>query len=143
MLRAELGDLPAGKIAVHPIQEGGIRPHFHGKRIKQTGGFQQHIHALIDVANKDHRCGSSLRFLTADKGAGSHVILHDLDAVLVLEADTGHLVKGNAVPKTHKTDGFAAHIVEQVGNGGLSAGNQNAVGRDLLIEVRFTRAAGA
>ena len=59
MLRTEFRDFPTGQIAVNPVEKGRISTHLRRKRIKEAGCFQKHIHALIDVAHKDHRraCG--------------------------------------------------------------------------------------
>ena len=54
MLRTELRYLPAGNIAVHTVKERRVRSHFGREWVKKAGRFQQHIHALIDVADKDH-----------------------------------------------------------------------------------------
>ena len=54
MLRAELRYLPAGDIAVHTVEERCVRSHFGRERVKEAGRFEKHIHALIDVADKDH-----------------------------------------------------------------------------------------
>lgn len=102
--------------------------------------FQQHIHALIDVADKDHRSGRGFFFFAAGKGTGSHIVLHDLDAVFVLEVDAGNLVECYAVPQPHQANGFSAHVVEQVRNGGLTAGNKDAVRGDFFVNMRFAGA---
>ena len=97
---------------MHTVQECGISAHFRREGVKQAGCLQQYIHALIDVANKDHGGGGSLFFLATSKGTGSHVVLHNLDAVLILETDAGNLIEGNTVPQTYQTNCLATHIVE-------------------------------
>ena len=80
------------------VQESGIRPHFRWEGVKKAGCFQQNIHALVDVAHEYHRGVCCFFLFATSKRTGRHIVLHDLDAVLILEADTGYLVKGHAVP---------------------------------------------
>ena len=98
MLRAELRNLPAGEIAVHTVEKCRVGAHFWRERVKQAGRFQQHVHALIDITDKDHRGRCSLFFFAASERTGGHVVLHDLHAVFILETNTGHLIKGNTIP---------------------------------------------
>ena len=114
--------------------------HFGREWVKEAGRFQQHIHALIDVADEDHRSGRGFFFLSTGKGAGCHIVLHDLDAVFVLEIDTGNLVERHAVPQADQAHGFSAHVVEQVRNRSLTAGNKDAVRGDFLVDMGFTGA---
>ena len=140
MFGAELRYLPAGDVAVHTVEKCRVRSHFGRERGKETGRFQQHIHALIDVADEDHRSGCGFFFLATGKGAGRHIVLHDLDAVFVLKVDTGNLVKRHAVPQANQAHGFSAHVVKQVRDGGLTAGNKDAVRGDFLVDMGFTSA---
>ena len=140
MLRAELRYLPTGNIAVHTVKERCVRSHFGREWVKEAGRFQQHIHALIDVADEDHRSGRGFFFLSTGKGAGCHIVLHDLDAVLVLEVDTGNLVERHAVPQADQAHGFSAHVVKQVRNRSLTAGNKDAVRGDFLVDMGFAGA---
>ncbi len=125
------------------IQESGVCAHFRRERIKQTTRFQQHIHALIDIAYKYHRSGGSFLFFSTGKGTRCHIVLHDLDAIFILELDARHLVKSNTVPQTDQADGLSAHVVEKIGNSGLTAGNQNTVWRDFLVQMALTSGAWA
>ena len=135
MLRTELRNFLAGDIAVHTIQECRIGTHFTRERLKQTGGFKQHIHTLIDIAYKDHTGRSRLFLFATSKGAGSHVVLHDLDAVFVLEVDACNLVKGHAIPQANEADCLSAHVVEQVCYRGLTTGYKDAVRGYFFIQM--------
>ena len=125
---------------MHTIQERRICTHFRWERIKQAAGFQKDIHTLIYVSDKDHGCRSGLFFLAAGKGTGCHVVFHDLHAVFILKMNPGNLIKRYTVPKADKPHLLPCHVIEQVGNGGLSAGNQYAVRRYFFIQMRFARA---
>ena len=127
MLRSELRYLPSRKITVHSIKKCCICSHFLWERCKQTGGFQQYIHTLIDVSNKYHRRSSSLFFFATGKRARCHVILHNLNAIFILKLDTCHFIKSNAVPQSDQSDRFASHIVKEVCNRRLSTGDQDTV----------------
>ena len=140
MLRTELRYLPAGNIAVHTVEERCVRSHFGRERVKEAGCFQQHIHALIDVADKDHRSSRGFFFLSTGKGAGRHIVLHDLDAIFILEVDTGNLVERYAVPQANQAHSFSAHVVKQVRNGSLTAGNKDAVRGDFFVDMGFAGA---
>ena len=142
VFRPELGDLPPGDITVHAVQECRIRTHLRREGIKQAAGLQQDIHALVDVADEYHRGAGGLFFLATGKRTGGHVVLHDLDAVFILEVNARHLIEGHAVPQTHKADGLPAHVVEQVGHCSLAARDQDAVGRDFLVQVTLTSTPG-
>ena len=109
------------------VKKCRVRPHLRRERVKKAGRFQQYIHTLIDVSNKDHRSTCRLLFLAAGEGTGSHVILHNLNAVLVLEMDSGNFIESDAVPKPYQSYGFSAHIVEQIRHGCLTAGDKDAV----------------
>ena len=140
MLRTELWYLPAGNIAVHTVKECRIRSHLRREWVKKAGRFEKHIHALIDVTDKDHRSGRGFFLLAARKGAGRHIVLHDLDTVFVLEIDTGNLIKRHAVPHADQADCFSAHVVKQIGNGSLTAGNKDAVRGDFFVDMGFAGA---
>ncbi|MNQ39953.1 hypothetical protein D3C85_535920 [compost metagenome] len=120
VLGAHLRDFPARDIGMEAVEEGRVDHLFREGR-QQVAGFHQGLDALIDVADKHHG-GRGFHLLTAAaEGAGGHVVLHDLHAVLVLEIDPGDLVEGDHIPQTDQADAPAAHVVEQVGHGGLPA----------------------
>ena len=125
---------------MHTVKEGRIRSHFWREGVKKAGSLQQHINTLIDVAHKDHRGIGRLLFFATGKGAGSHIVFHDLNAVFVLEANTGNFIKGYAIPKAYQAHCVLAHVIEEVRNGRLPTGNQNTVRRNLFVEMRFTSA---
>ena len=92
---------------------------------------------VADVADEYHRRISRYRILTASKRTRGHVVLHDLDAVILLERDAGNFVERDDIPVTNQTDRTAPHVVEQVGDRRLTAGDQNRARADLLIDVRL------
>ena len=49
---AHFGYFPSWQIGMHPIKKSGVN-HFFWKRYKKVPGFDQCIHALIDISNKD------------------------------------------------------------------------------------------
>lgn len=110
---------------MHTVEERCVRSHFGWERVKEAGCFQQHIHTLIVIADENHRSGCGFFFLSTSKGSGRHIVLHDLDAAFILEVDTGNLVKRHAVLQADQAHSFSSHVVEQVCNGSLTAGNEN------------------
>ena len=126
---------------MHAVKECSVRSHFRRKRIKKAGGLEKDFHTLIDVPDKDHGSrGRNLLFSTC-KGSGCHIVLHDLDAILVLEVNSSDLIKSDTIPEADQADLTPAHIVEKIGNRRLPARHENTVRRDLLIQMRFSSAA--
>ena len=115
--------------------------HRLGKRSKKMAGLHKCIDRLIDVADKDHTGRRRYRIATSCERSGCHVVLHDLDAILVLEGNTCNFVKSDQIPHPHKPDLAAAHVVEQVCNGCLTARNQNAVRAAFFVDMAFAGAA--
>ena len=140
MFRTEFRYFPAGDITMDTVKKSCICSHFRRERIKQAGGLQKHVHALIDISHENHRSGSCLFLLATGKGTGRHIVLHNLDAIFILKMDSGHFIKGHTVPKAHKSNRLSSHIIKQIGNRGLSARYQNAIRRDFLIEMGFSGA---
>ena len=112
---------------MNTVKKRRIVGHCIREWFKQVRGLEQNGNILVDIADEDHRGRRRLFFLAAGKGAGRHVVLHDLHAVLVLEVDAGNFVERHTVPHTNKPYRLCTDVVEQVGNGGLAAGNKNAV----------------
>ena len=125
---------------MHTVEERCVRSHFGRERVKKAGRFQQHIHALIDITDENHRSGRDFFFFSTGEGAGRHIVLHDLDAVLILKVDTSNFIERYAVPQADQAHSFSAHVVEQVRNGSLTAGNKDAVWGDFLVDMGFAGA---
>ena len=143
LVREELGphlrDFPAGDVGVEAVEEGRV-DHRLGERGEQVARLHQRIHRLVDVADEDHRGVGVDRVTATGERARGHVVLHDLDAVLVLERDARHLVEGHHVPQADQPHRAAGHVVEQVRHRRLPARDQDAVRADLLVDVALARA---
>ena len=113
------------------------------ERREQVAGLHQRFHclALRQVPDEDHRCTRVDGLTAPAERPRGHVVLHDLDAVLILEVDACHLVEGHHVPQAHQAHLAGAHVVEQVGHRGLAAGHQDGVRADLLVDVALACAA--
>ena len=122
---------------MHTVEECAV-DHRLREWLEQVRCLLQVVHALVDIANEYHGRIRLNRLLATGEGAGRHVVLHDLDAVLILEVDTRHLVECDAIPQAHETDLAAAHIVEQVRHSGLSTRNQDRIRREFFIDMRLT-----
>ena len=90
---------------------------------------------MIDITYKDHGSCCSFFFFTTGKRTGCHVVFHNLDTIFILELDTCHFIKSNAVPQTNESDCFTSHIIKQVCNSRLSTRNQYAVRRNFFVEM--------
>ena len=69
-----------------------------------------------------------------------HVALHDVDAVLLVEGDAGDFIEADDVVLRDEAALPSGVVDEHPGNGGLAAGNQVRVGRDLLEQVGLASA---
>ena len=64
----------------------------------------------------------------------------EANALLTSQLAEARQQANNAVPKPYKTNCFASHIVKQIGNGCLTAGNKDAVRGDFLVDMGFAGA---
>ena len=103
--------------------------------------LQETLDAIIDITDVNDRGICVDHVATTCKGAGSHIVFQNLDGIHITEVHTGNFVKGNAIPVTHQTYTMSAQIIEEVGSGGLSTAHQNGIGRNFLVDMRFTGAA--
>ena len=74
---------------------------------------------VVDVANEHHRRRGVEGAAAAHEGSGRHVVLHDLNAVVILEVDAGHLIEGHHVPQAHQADLSARQVVKEVSHRGV------------------------
>ena len=104
---------------MEPVKKGRID---HGLREwrQQVAGLHHGLHRLVDVAHKHHGSTGVDGLAPTAEGAGSHVVLHDLHAVVVFEADARHFVKSHHIPQADQAHLACAHVVEQVGHRGLA-----------------------
>src|SRR5258708_34039522 len=72
-----------------------------------------------------------------------HVALHDVDTVLLIEGNAGHLIKANDVVLADKPALPIRHIDEHACNRGLAAGDEVGVRRYLLKKVALPCTPGA
>ncbi len=61
---------------------------------------------------------------------------------LSLNEIPAYFVKGRLHPKCRPSDLMAGHVVEQIGNGGLSTRDQNAIRADLFVDMTLASALG-
>ncbi|OPY25424.1 MAG: hypothetical protein A4E23_00092 [Methanomethylovorans sp. PtaU1.Bin073] len=101
MLGSELGNFPAWKVVVHPVEKCTVVVHLFRERREQVRGLEHRGNALVDVTYEYNGCIGIYLVLATGKGTGCHIILHDLDAILVLELDTCNLVKGYNIPQAY------------------------------------------
>ena len=138
VFRTHLRDFPSRNITMHPVKKRTI-DHRIRERLKQMGSLQKIVHTLVDISHKYHWSVRLNSVLPSCKRSRSHIVLHDLNAILVLEIDSGNLIKCHAIPKTYQTNLPSSHVIEEIGNRCLSAWNKNGVWRQLFINVRLTR----
>lgn len=44
----------------------------------------------------------------------SHIVLHDLNAVIILELDPGDFIESDTIPKADKSHCLPSHVVEKI-----------------------------
>ena len=143
-VRAHLGNLPAGQVAVDAIEERAVIVKLGRERVEQVRGLEYVGHGVVDIALEHHGSLGVERLGAASECAVGHVALHDLDGVLVAEVHASDLVEGDAVPVPHQADALSCTrrvVGEELCRGGLPAGEQVGVGRDLGVDVRLARSA--
>jgi hypothetical protein len=101
------------------------------------------LHIDVEVADHHDAAVGPDALLAARELAGLHVALHDVDAVLLIEGNAGHLVEADDVVLADQAALAVRHVHEHARDGGLAAGEQVRVGRDLLEKVALAGAARA
>ena len=138
-LRPHLGNLPAWDICMEAVEESRV-----DHRLREWGEemtrLHQRIDRLVDIANEHHRGVGVDRITATGERSRSHVVLHDLDTILIFKGDARHFIEGHHIPQADQTDLTPGHVVEQVGDRGLTARHENAVRADFFVNVALARA---
>jgi hypothetical protein len=130
-------DFPAGDVEMDAVEEGGV-VELVGQLAKQIRMLEHVGHGVLGVAHEDHGCLGAQRLDAPREGLVGHVVLHDVDQGLVHALLlSGELVKGDTIPVADQADLSGRVVHEQLGNRHLAAGNQDAVRRELRVDVRF------
>ena len=77
-------NLPAGDVGVEAVEEGRV-DHCVGKWREEVARLHESIDGLVDVADENHRSVGIDGITASGERPRGHVVLHDLDAVVVLE----------------------------------------------------------
>src|SRR5664279_5584341 len=72
-----------------------------------------------------------------------HVALHDVDAVLLIEGDSRHLIKTHNVILANKATLTVGHIYKHSGDGSFTPGNKMSIRRHLLKQMALASSARA
>ena len=97
--------LPAWQVGVEAVVKRCVHLVRHG--IEEVGSAQNRLDVAVDVAHEDDRALSGDHVRATREVPVLHVALHDVDAVLVREADACGLVKGHGVPQADEASGAA------------------------------------
>ena len=138
---AVLGDLPAGEVAVEAVHHRQVQRRRQGQEQVVLGGVHQLVDGFVDVAHEGH-AGVGNHLHAPGEAPVGHVVLHDLDGVLVADLDAGHLVEGHRVPEAHQSHLAAVVVVEERRLGGLAAAHQRGVGGEFAEEEGLPGAPG-
>jgi hypothetical protein len=141
--RVELGDIPAGQVGVDAVHERRVVAHLGRQRREQVADALLVGDVDVEVADQHDRAVGADRLTASRELAGLHVALHDVDAVLLVEGDAGDLVEADDVVLGDQAALSGGVVDEHAGDGGLAAGDQVGVRRDLLEQVRLAGAARA
>ena len=119
---------------MYAVEKGGI-DHRFGEWNEQMAGLDHRIHRLMRISD-EHHCGIRVDGIAAaGERAACHVVLHDLDTVLVVEADSRHFIECDHIPQSNQPNRAPRHVVKEVRHCGLATRNQNAVGADFFVDV--------
>ena len=141
--RTHLGNFPARQIVMNSVEKGAVIVKFRWKRAEKMCDLEQILNGIVDVSHEYHGGIRVDHIPSTGKGTGGHVVLHDLDGVLIAEMHSCHFVEGNAVPVTDQTYAPGGHGIEQIRRGGLTAAHQNGIRGNFFVQVAFACAAGA
>ncbi len=115
-----------------------------GQLAKKVRVLEHVGHGVPSVAHEHHGRLRAQRLDAPRKGLVGHIVLHDVHQGLVRALlFSGKLVEGDTVPVADQADLSSRIVYEQLGNRDLAAGDQNAVGRELRVDVRFAGPFGA
>ena len=93
----------------------------------------------LDIAHEG-QAGLGTQGLDATgEGFVGHVVLEDIDQGLVDPLLAREFVEGHQVPVADQADLVGAVVDEELGHGDLAAGDQDAVGRELRVDVALAR----
>ena len=135
--------LPARDVEVDPVQKGRI-VELVWQLIEQVRMLQHVRHGMPGVPHEHHGRFGPQGFHAPGEGLVGHVVLHDVDQGLVdALLLAGKLIKSYAVPVAHQADLAAGVIHKQLGYGDFTTGYQDPMGRELRVDVGFTRPLGA
>src|SRR6185503_4190623 len=98
------------------------------------GGVDQLLNRLVDIANEGQTGIGDHLYATREATVG-HVVLHDLDRILILDLDAGDFVESYRVPESDQADLASCIVVEQRCLGRLATAYQGGVRRELAEEV--------
>ena len=77
----------------------------------------------------------AIYILATAKLAGSHVALHDVHAVLLIEGDPRYFIEAHHVVLAHQATLSSGVVHEHLGDSRLATPDEVRIGRDLLKEV--------
>ena len=117
----ELGEIPARRVGVDAVLEGRVVAHLTRQGAEQVADALLLLHIDVEVAHHHDPALSADALLAAAEFARGHVALEDVDAVLLIEGDAGHLVKTDHVVLADQAALAVAVVDEHLGDGGLTA----------------------
>lgn len=94
LIAVDLGHIPARDIGV-AVHEGGVVAHLrrHGSEQMADALLMGHVH--VEVADHVEAAESANALLAPAELPGFHIALHDIDPVLLVEADPRDLVEAH------------------------------------------------
>ena len=82
------------------IEECGVN-HGLGEGREEMGSFDHGFNTLVDIANENHRRRCTNFSFAACKGARRHVVFHDLDAIIIVKANSRHFIESDDIIQAH------------------------------------------
>jgi len=127
-VRIQLGEIPARRIGMQPVHEGGVVAHLFGQGRQQVADALLLLDIDVKIADHDHAAGGADALLAAGKFARGHVALHDIYALLGIEGDARDFVETDYIVETNQSALAAGIVDEHLGHRGFAAGDEMGVG---------------
>jgi hypothetical protein len=85
------------------VHESRVVPHFGRQRAEKVADALLVLHVHVEIAYQHDGAVGADALLAAGELAALHVALHDVDAVLLVEGNTRHLVEADHVVLADQT----------------------------------------
>ena len=137
----QLRIVPAGRIGMNSIHEGRIVAHLGWHGAQEVTNLLLLLYIDVEISDHDDAALGADALFAAAELARSHVALHDIDAVLLVEGNPGNLIEADDVILADQAALPARIVHEHLCDCRFAARNQMGIRRYLLEQVAFAGSA--